>query len=124
MKGLVKLNITYFLFYTFLLFSCIPTESEPVVTTAAITNITGTTAECGGNVTQDRGVMVTERRVCWNTYVNPIMSGNKTSDGAGKGSFSSRLTGLLPATTYPVRAYATNSYGTAYGNDVSFTTGQ
>ncbi len=124
MKEIIKLVKICFLLFTFFLSSCIPTEREPVVTTVAITNITGTSAEGGGNVTQDRGVMVTERGVCWNTYVNPIISGNKTSDGSGKGSFSSNLTDLLPATTYHVRAYATNSYGTAYGNDVSFTTSQ
>jgi len=47
---------------------------------------------------------------------------SKTTDGGGTGSFSSAINGLNANTTYFVRAYATNSAGTVYGNAVSFTT--
>lgn len=94
----------------------------PIVTTTAITGITQTTAQSGGAVTSDGNATVTSRGVCWNTSSNPTIANNKTIDGTGAGSFTSSLTGLLDNTIYYVRAYATNSSGTAYGNDVSFKT--
>ncbi|MFZ2341040.1 MAG: fibrobacter succinogenes major paralogous domain-containing protein [Bacteroidales bacterium] len=96
-------------------------EEIPVVTTTAVSGVTTTTAVSGGNVTDDGGADVTARGVCWGTAANPAISGSKTTDGTGTGSFSSNLTGLTPGTTYYVRAYATNSVGTAYGNEVEFT---
>jgi len=94
----------------------------PAVTTSAVTNITATTATSGGNVTADNGGPVTERGVCWSIMPNPTKANSRTTDGAGLGVFASNLTNLNPGTTYHVRAYATNSAGTGYGNDVSFTT--
>jgi uncharacterized protein (TIGR02145 family) len=94
----------------------------PTVQTNAVSNVTNNTASCGGNVTDDGGATVTELGVCWSTSPNPTVSGSHTTDGTGTGAFSSSLTGLTPNTTYYVRAYATNSEGTAYGPEVSFTT--
>jgi uncharacterized protein (TIGR02145 family) len=94
------------------------------LTTSAITSITLTTAVSGGNVITDGGGSITARGICWSTTASPTTGSSKTSDGTGTGSFTSNLTGLTPATTYYVRAYATNSAGTAYGNEVSFTTSQ
>jgi hypothetical protein len=94
----------------------------PTVTTSSISNITGTTATCGGNVTADGGGTVTSRGVCWSTSQNPTTSNSKTTDGTGTGVFTSSITGLNAGTTYYVRAYAANSAGTAYGSQVSFTT--
>jgi hypothetical protein len=92
------------------------------VTTTAISNISGTSAMTGGNVTSDGGVPVSVRGIAYGTSVNPTTSNTATTDGSGTGVFSSSLTSLTPATTYYVRAYATNSVGTAYGNSVSFAT--
>lgn len=94
----------------------------PGVTTSAITNITKETADGGGSVTSDGNDVVTERGVCWNTSPSPTIANPKTSDSSGTGTFSSSITGLEPNKTYYVRAYATNSKGTAYGNEVSFQT--
>jgi hypothetical protein len=98
------------------------TAGTPTVTTSAVTGITQTTATSGGNVTSDGGSSVTARGVCWSTSPNPTTANNKTTNGTGTGSFTSNLTGLTPGTPYYVRAYATNSQGTGYGNQVSFTT--
>ncbi len=95
----------------------------PTVTTTSISNITATTASSGGNVTSDGGTSVTFRGVCWSTSLNPTIADSKTSDDAGTGSFTSSITGLTPGTSYHVRAYATNSMGTSYGEDVPFTSG-
>ena len=96
----------------------------PVVsTTTTTTFITQTTAISGGNVTSESGATVTSRGVCWsNTTTSPTILNSKTVDGAGLGAFTSSLTSLAPGTTYYVRAYATNSVGTAYGSTISFTT--
>lgn len=96
--------------------------SLPIVNTNPIFNITSSTAISGGNVTYDGGTAVTARGVCWSTTPNPTIADNHTSDGNGIGVFTSSITGLTPGTTYYVRAYATNSVGTAYGEEVSFTT--
>ncbi len=94
----------------------------PTVTTTAASSVTSTTAASGGNVTSNGGANVTARGVCWSTSANPTIAGNKTTDGTGNGTFSSSLTGLQPGTTYHIRAYATNSAGTGYGDDLTFTT--
>ncbi|QTA84768.1 hypothetical protein [Desulfonema magnum] len=98
------------------------TNSVPVVTTASIGDVTSATAICGGNVTSDGNADITARGVCWNTSGTPTTAGSKTSDGTGAGIFTSTLTGLASGTTYYVRAYATNSEGTAYGDEVTFAT--
>jgi len=96
--------------------------SVPTVTTAIITSIATTTASCGGNVTNDGGVTVSARGVCWNTTGTPIVTDSHTTDSSGTGVFTSSLTALTAGTLYYVRAYATNSVGTAYGDPVQFTT--
>ena len=98
-------------------------NSIPVLTTADIIDITTSTAMCGGNITDNGGADVTARGVCWSTSVNPTIANTKTTDGSGSGAYSSSIAGLSNNTTYHVRAYAINSAGTAYGNEVSFTTG-
>lgn len=97
-------------------------NSIPELTTAAITGITQTTAVSGGNITFDGGVQVTARGVCWSTQPDPDISDFVTSNGEGAGSFISNITGLTGNTTYYVRAYATNSEGTGYGEAISFKT--
>ena len=92
------------------------------LTTTAVTSITLTTAVSGGNITADGGAAITARGICWATTTNPTISNDKTTDATGIGIFTSNLSGLLPGSTYYVRAYATNSLGTAYGNEASFTT--
>jgi uncharacterized protein (TIGR02145 family) len=94
----------------------------PTLTTAAISSIAITTAVSGGNITADGNGAITERGVCWSTTTAPTITNNKTSDAIGTGSFTSNLTALVAGTTYYVRAYATNSAGTAYGNELSFIT--
>lgn len=95
----------------------------PTLTTkSVIYNITKNSAQSGGNVTDDGGTTVTARGVCWSTSQNPTISDDHTTDGSGTGSFTSSLSGLTRNTTYYVRAYATNSVGTAYGNEISFQT--
>ena len=82
-----------------------------------------TGATCGGNVTSDGGSAVSAKGVCWNTSANPTISlSTKTLNGSGLGTFTSSITGLLRGKTYYVRAYATNSNKTVYGNEESFTT--
>lgn len=94
----------------------------PQLTTTAITSITKTTAISGGNITNEGGTLVTARGVCWNVASGPTTDNNMTSDGSGSGSFASSITGLTANTLYYVRAYATNAGGTAYGNELTFTT--
>ncbi len=94
----------------------------PTLLTASVTSITLTSAVSGGDITADGGGSVTARGICWNTVTGPTLANSTTSNGTGTGSFASNLTGLTAGTTYYIRAYATNSAGTAYGNEVPFTT--
>jgi len=95
----------------------------PTLTSAAISAIAITTATSGGSISTDGGSAVTARGVCWSTGSGPTASlSTKTTDGSGTGSFTSNLTGLTGSTLYYVRGYATNAVGTAYGNEVTFTT--
>jgi uncharacterized protein (TIGR02145 family) len=94
----------------------------PSVTTTDASGITATAATTGGNVTGDGGSPVTARGVCYNTAPNPTLANSYTANGSGLGIFTSNLTALTPSTLYYVRAYATNANGTAYGNEISFTT--
>lgn len=98
------------------------TNGLPTVTTAVVSNITANSAQCGGNISDNGGFNVTARGICWNTMGNPDLNGNYTINGTGNGSFSSNMTNLSTGTTYHVRAYATNSMGTSYGNEVTFST--
>jgi hypothetical protein len=95
---------------------------KPFVETSDVTSITSNSAICGGEVTSDGGAIVTERGICWSTNANPTISDSHVFAGTGTGLFSATMSGLQASTTYHVRAYATNSAGTAYGLDKEFTT--
>jgi uncharacterized protein (TIGR02145 family) len=93
------------------------------LTTTAISSVNPTSAVSGGNITTENGAPVIARGVCWNTEINPTAAlSSRTSDGTGPGSFISNLSGLQPGTTYFLRAYAINSVGTGYGNQIVFNT--
>jgi len=94
----------------------------PVVTTTAVTAITKITATSGGAVTYDGGGTITARGLAIGASANPTIAGTVIAGGTGTGAYVSNIAGLTKYTTYHVRAYATNSAGTAYGADVSFTT--
>lgn len=90
----------------------------PIVTTQLTTSVQSTTATGNGTIVDVRGSAVTEHGHCWSTSANPTTADSKTTKGvATAGAFTSAVTGLTPGTTYYIRAYATNSYGTAYGNN-------
>ncbi|MBC7873227.1 MAG: hypothetical protein H7Y01_04480 [Ferruginibacter sp.] len=99
-----------------------PPASVPTLSTLTISNVTATSASSGGNISSDGGAAVTARGVCWNTSTGPTIANNHTTNGMGTGSFTSAMSGLTATTTYFIRSYATNSVGTAYGNELSFTT--
>ena len=106
-------------------FTTLVTPVAPTVTTQAVTNIAQTTATGNGNITSLGVPNPTQYGVVWGTSANPTVSlSTKTTQGTpgGTGAFTSSITGLSPATQYHVRAYATNTAGTAYGADVTFTT--
>jgi hypothetical protein len=99
-----------------------PIANPPSVTTSAVSVLTSSTASGGGNIISQGGAAVSQRGVCWSTGENPVTDDSCTTDGIGTGPFASSITGLTPGTTYYIRAYATNSYGTSYGDELSFFT--
>lgn len=99
-----------------------PESTPPVLTTTAVTSLTATGGVSGGNITNDGGLAVTERGVCWGTSPEPTIAGSRTSNGNGSGAFTSNITGLTNGTVYYLRAYATNSKGTSYGDEITFIT--
>jgi len=97
-------------------------DEAPTVETASPSSIAQTTAQCGGNVSSNGGATLAARGVCWSTTADPTIADDTTNNGTATGNYTSSLTGLTPSTTYHVRAYATNSVGTSYGGDSTFTT--
>lgn len=94
-----------------------------ITTTVAASSITSTTASSGGQtLSSGAGCSITNKGVCWNTSTGPTIANSKTDDGTGTADFTSSLTGLSPATLYYARAYVTNSFGTNYGNEITFRT--
>ena len=101
-------------------------EDIPSLSTLELTEITDSSAVCGGEITDNGGAEITARGVVYSTSTNPKISDclGKTSDGTGKGFFTSNITGLSSDTDYYIRAYASNDAGTGYGNEHSFTTSE
>ncbi|MFA7044125.1 MAG: T9SS type A sorting domain-containing protein, partial [Bacteroidales bacterium] len=96
----------------------------PTITTQAVSSISSTTAIGNGNITDLGAPNPTAYGVCWNTDGTPTTSDSKVDNGAASvsGAFITSMTELSPNTTYYVRAYATNTAGTIYGEEVHFTT--
>jgi uncharacterized protein (TIGR02145 family) len=122
MKQAIVLSLTFLIISLFSGCNKEELASLPVISTTPLTKITGISLASGGNITSDGGARVTARGIYWSTNPYQTVEENKTSDGAGTGIFKSNMSGLNGSTTYFVRAYATNNTGTAYGNQVSFTT--
>jgi hypothetical protein len=92
------------------------------VTTSFATSVTDVTAISGGNITNNGGATVTESGICYATTTNPTITNTTIVSGTPIGSFASNISSLAPSTLYYVRAYAKNSIGIAYGNELTFTT--
>jgi uncharacterized protein (TIGR02145 family) len=95
---------------------------EPTISTNPVVNIDQTSATGGGTIIFEGASGITASGVCWSLNPNPTTSDNSTNEGAASGSYDSNITGLSSETTYYVRAYATNSFGTSYGEEVIFIT--
>jgi len=120
-KAIKILKFACFATWMIIFTGCKKNAEIPSLTTHVVSDITPSSAVTGGSVTSNGGADVTVRGVCWGITHNPTVDFTKTTDGAGSGFFSSNIAGLEPNTIYYVRAYATNSVGTAYGNEISFT---
>jgi hypothetical protein len=121
MRNLIKIFSLIFFTSSVVLNSCIPDEGFPSLSTESVTKITSNSCTCGGTIYTEGRSPITGRGICWSTQSYPTISDNRTSDGTGTGTFVSNISGLKASTTYYIRAYATNDYATAYGNEVSFT---
>ena len=97
-------------------------NTHPQVNTTSVTNATPSTALVTGEVISDGGDQNPTRGFCYSTTSNPTITNDTTMNGTGLGVYSDTLLNLVPSTTYYVRAYVTNSVGTAYGNEENFTT--
>lgn len=127
--GVVKFSYQRILSFVIILFvfSFLSCKKEPVISlpslsTTEVSSITNESASSGGQISNDGGAEILSRGVCWNMNPNPTTDNGKTSDGKGSGSFTSDVRGLSPGVKYYLRAYATNSLGTAYGNQIEFST--
>jgi hypothetical protein len=111
------------------IFSCTKNPAPPTdfgtkvnVSTSSVFNLASSSVSSGGRVSSVSGLLVTERGICWGASANPTISTNRKTAGTGDGNFTASITGLAPNRMYYIRAYATNSVGTFYGNNVSFVT--
>ena len=121
MKNLPKTLSIVFIIMAGIIYSC-KKEEVPALTTDDVTNITGTSATSGGAITNGKLEMIAERGICWSKVNPPTIEDDRTIELGGSASFTSNMTDLEGATTYYVRAYATNTAGTGYGESVSFVT--
>ncbi len=135
-KRVLLSNVLLFaVIISFMAASCIKEDYPvrlvyPVLTTVGTSGVTATAVVSGGDITSDGGSDITARGICLSKQINPNIAvdtlGNPvdtiTVDGTGTGQFASTITILAPNTTYHIRAYATNPNGTAYGQDITFTT--
>lgn len=96
--------------------------NKATLRTFPVSGSSGNAVVSGGNITDDGGTDISQRGVCWSTSPSPVVTGNKTQNGAGSGAFVSFITDLLPATQYFLRSYAVSTAGVSYGNEVTFTT--
>jgi hypothetical protein len=97
-------------------------SGSPTISTSSVTIINGNSVNSGGNVTNNNGSAVTSRGVCYSTSSNPTINNPQVLSGSGNGSFTVTVSSLTPNTTYYLRAFATNSQGTTYGEERIFTT--
>lgn len=95
-------------------------KGVPVLSTIPITEVTTNSAKSGGIITNTGGSKIISCGVCWNTKPTPTIHNPKTSDMETGGQFTSQLTDLEFGKTYYARAYATNEFGTSYGEEISF----
>ena len=78
-----------------------------------------------GTVTDVGGCDITDKGVCWNSTGGPTLAtAAHSSGGSGSSAFSALASGLTQNTSYYIRAYATNCYGTSYGDVRSFVAGK
>lgn len=121
-----KITLMYLSFLITILFIASQCKKEikslPIVTTSSVTSIKITSASGRGNISSDGNSEIIAKGLCWNTLSNPTIADSKTIDGSGTGIFNNEIINLTANTKYYLRAYATNSIGTAYGNEVSFKT--
>lgn len=107
---------------SFLIVKSTSTPSLATLNTNIPTAVTNTSADLSGEILSNGGSAISQRGFCYGTLPNPSVFGTTLLAGSGSGSFVGTLTGLIRNTTYYVRTFAVNSTGTAYGNEVSFTT--
>ncbi len=97
-------------------------QMQPVISTDSVKTITDSSATAVATISSDGGAAVTARGFCWSYVHNPTLADSVVYVGSGTGSFSGNMTNLLADTICYVRAFATNSVGTAYGNELHFGT--
>ncbi len=104
------------------LVACKKDEGELKIATSNIVKLAVDSIQCGGAITEEGSKDVTAKGVCWSLTSNPSVSNTKTNEGSGVSDFTSTISGLLSDTVYYIRAYATNSEGTVYGNELTYST--
>jgi hypothetical protein len=98
-------------------------ENSPlVITTTQLLSVSNNTVSAGGTITNPTSVTIISRGVCWGQNLHPSINENRQEAGSGDGTFTCLVTGLQPRITYHIRAYATYSDNTFYGDEITFTT--
>ena len=104
-------------------FTTYQTNTTPVISTDNVSSTKLSNTTCGSTILFNGDSEITLKGFCWSTSENPTIDNEFIPiEGVGTGTFSGNITGLSEGTTYHVRAFATNSNGTSYGQDVVFTT--
>jgi gliding motility-associated-like protein len=103
-------------------FDALTLPGPPSISTVSPTAITHNSVSSGASDVNNGGGVLSAKGVVWSTSINPTLADNKQDAGTVTSDFTSEITALSPQTLYNIRAYATNSNGTAYGENVNFRT--
>ncbi|MCD8413683.1 hypothetical protein [Tenacibaculum finnmarkense] len=99
-----------------------PKIGLPTLKTNSITNILSTSAESGGNISDNGGTEIISKGICWNKNTNPTINDDINIYSGENEEYKMEISNIESNTKYYVRAFATNSIGTSYGNELNFKT--
>ena len=98
-------------------------KSKPYVTISDPEKVTETSVTIKGTIVKTGGLQIIKHGHCWAETESPTVNNSKNNIGSTEqvGEFTSVLTELVAGKTYYIRAFAENSKGISYSEQVAVT---